>query len=315
MVNEGYATYIFNKRPHHLQGDFVPNTPVNTPQKPRPILHHTRPQESMRPIENDPYDEIPAYNNFTPSYGRQYQPLNPSRGGRGRGFSHQQAMHRGTGRGTFKYPQQQQRNYNNNNDYQQRNCNNNNYYQPQHEQQPPQLMDNDYKNSKPQRNSGQQHHPRSNSNDSRDSNDGSSYNNNNTKNQYHQHHQSDITTTDHLTNHQQSEVKVDHIIHQDTRTSIDRTTLSNKMHLTLTRKHQHSLEIHVVVAVVVVTAMGAINNNNNNQWSNLTTWIILKNNSMVTYNSSSTSTTHVVVINNNNNQDTTVAAAGCREVE
>jgi len=183
MVNEGYATYIFNKRPHHLQGDFVPNTPVNTPQKPRPILHHTRPQESMRPIENDPYDEIPAYNNFTPSYGRQYQPLNPSRGGRGRGFSHQQAMHRGTGRGTFKYPQQQQRNYNNNNDYQQRNCNNNNYYQPQHEQQPPQLMDNDYKNSKPQRNSGQQHHPRSNSNDSRDSNDGSSYNNNNTKNQ------------------------------------------------------------------------------------------------------------------------------------
>ena len=60
----------------------------------------------MRPVENDPYDEIPAYNNSTPSYGRQYQPLNPSRGGRG--FSHHQAMHRGTGRGTFKYPQQQQ---------------------------------------------------------------------------------------------------------------------------------------------------------------------------------------------------------------
>ena len=50
-------------------------------------------------------------------------------------------------------------------------------------------MDNDYKNNKPQRNSGHQHHPRSNSNDSRDdSTDGSSYkhnnnNNNNTKNQ------------------------------------------------------------------------------------------------------------------------------------
>lgn len=44
MVNEGYAAYIFDKIPHHLQGDFVQNTPVNAPQKPRPILHHTRPQ-------------------------------------------------------------------------------------------------------------------------------------------------------------------------------------------------------------------------------------------------------------------------------
>ena len=115
----------------------------------------------MLPMENDPYDEIPEYNKMmAPSYGRQYQPLNPSFPSRGRpmngrGFSHH-APQRGAGRGTFKYPQQQ-RNYNNN-DFQQRNYNNNNHHQ---QQQPNQLMNSSYRPRNDR-------HLRSNINDSRE---------------------------------------------------------------------------------------------------------------------------------------------------
>lgn len=75
-------------------------------------------------------------------------------------------------------------------------------------------------------------------------------------NHHHRHrHLSDITTTDHLTNHQLFEV-VDLIIRLDIRISIDQ--VNNKMHLILINKLQHSSE---VPAVVVVIAMAVINNN------------------------------------------------------